>query len=126
MNTETIKETLRLYKYFKNSKYSDIVVNAIDLCYEGKYDEAQNKLKELPTTKMLLESLVSKLKGKSVYTGLNKVVEKKTEDELEELKSISSLKTHCIIEAKSSPEYFLLLDEIEGKYQSLKESILNV
>lgn len=126
MEKQIIQDTLRLYKYFKNSKYSNIVLEAVDLCYQNKYNEAKEILVQLPSTKVLLEELVGKLKGKSVYTNLVRVLEGKEVNDIQELKTISSLKTHCIIEAKDRPEYFLLLDEIEGKYQSLKESILNV
>jgi len=126
MDKTTISEVIRLHQYFKDSKYSSIINEAINLCYEEKYEDAKIQLTKLPTSKELLIELIEKLKGKSVYTGLNKVVEGKTDNQIENLKVISSLKTHCIIEAKDRPEYFLLLEELEETYKSLKEGILNV
>lgn len=121
----TIQLTSQYYKYLKNSKYAKQISEAIDLCFNGRIDEAQKILDSLPTTKQLLTDLVEKLKGKSVYTTLNKILEGKADNDLITLKGISSLKTHCIIEAEKNPEYLLLLEEIDKKYYEIRNSLIN-
>lgn len=124
MSVQTLQKTLEAYKIFKRfPKYVETVSEAIEYCYNGEYGKADEMINKLPTVKNMLSELVEKLKGKSIYTGLKDLMEGKLEDTLSTLTVLSSLQTHCIIEAKKNPEYILLLEEVERKYNSLREKL---
>ena len=81
------------------------------------------ELDKLPSTGVLLERLVEKLKGKSVSKTLRKIQEGKTEDNLITAKGLSSLLTHIFIECeKGNTEYRILVPSIIEK---LNEVVYN-
>jgi hypothetical protein len=103
--------TKKLYiieKYFRGSKYNALVDQCLEHYNKHNYKSLDECLSKFPSEDKLLENLVEKLRGKSVYVGLKKVTEGKAND-LDEIKSISSLITHVIIESKDNSEFKLLL-----------------
>ena len=77
-------------------------------------------LDRLPTRDQLFESLLTKLKGKSVYKTLRQIHEKTEVSDLTKLKGISSLITHCIIEIEGGrKEFGMLLPTLLEKLSEL-------
>ena len=112
MNKELCFKLLTAEKYFKGTKYSKIVARANRAWdYDGLV-ECEKELNKLPTEKDLMKALLEKLKGKSVYRTLKKIQENKQLTSFTELKGLSSLLTHVIIECEKSPEYRLLVPSI--------------
>lgn len=100
-------------KYFKGTKYQPAVDLArYSFTYLQDYNNCEEALNHLPTEKQLLEALVGKLKGKSVYRTLRKMQEGKLQNNLTTLKGLSSLLTHTVIEAEKKPEFKLLIPSI--------------
>jgi hypothetical protein len=97
-------------KYFPNHPKSKLV----DRLYrENKFDEVREALSSFPTYESLLSTLVSKLKGKSVFTTLKKVAENKETDKYTKLKGLYSLSTHACIECENgNSEYKLVLHRL--------------
>jgi len=101
---------------FRGSRYEQIVNEAVWLYLEGKRTLAEAKLNLLPSGKDLLERLLEKLKGKSVYTTLKKVSEGKAKNDWVQAKGLFSLGTHICIECeKGGLEYKRLLREVYEK-----------
>ena len=110
-------------KFFKGSKYNDIVEMA-KLCLDcGKLEECKKALSKLPTKEQLLSKLVESLSGKSVYRSLKSINEGKSEYSL---KAISSLCTHVAIEIeRGNVEYKCLLPNIMEKINAEVYKVLN-
>jgi len=66
-----------------------------------------------------LQTLVQKLKGKSVYVNLKQIAEGKCKDPVREVIGISSLLTHSLIEMQKNKEYKLLVANLYEKLGSL-------
>jgi len=95
-------------RYFKNTKYDDLLNQTLEFYNKNNFKGLDECLKKFPDDNQLFETLVKKLQGKSVFDGLKDLM-KENKDKLDYAKSISSLYTHCCIEAKKNPEYKLLL-----------------
>lgn len=113
MSIELIREMQLARADFSGTRYDHVLSSADRLFESGDLEGCKNKLKELPTVKVLLEELVEKLKGKSVYRSIQKIVYGDKSDTLLEMKGISSLITHSVIECeKGNREYMLLIREL--------------
>jgi len=121
MSNLIIEKVLEQYNKYKDTKYSYVVSEAIDLCFNEQHEKALAKIESLP--KVMLADLVEKLKGKSVYTGIKDLLEGRLDNTIDNLKVLSSLKTHCLIEMKTNPEYKELLEIIENKYLEIRGKI---
>lgn len=109
---DTVLKNLTRAEYFVNSKeYGPIVEKAKKLYKQGKITESVLEMSYLPDEDVLFEQLYRKLQGKSVATGLKKVLEKKITNKYAAIKVYSSLLTHIMIEAEQGDESYLLLTE---------------
>lgn len=116
----------RLYqaeRFFKGTQYQALVSSAWSSYQVGDLDTAESLLAKLPTPEQLLTDLVERLKGKSVYDTLKRIVEGKGESNEEHLKGLFSLGTHTVIEIEQGRrEYKSLLPLI---YKQLGEVLAN-
>jgi len=105
-NFEIFDKLTEVEKFYTDTQYA-YLVPAVEACVDaGQYVEAEKLLNRFPTKKELLDSLVEKLKGKSVYRTLKKLSENEVEDSSTMLKGLSSLLTHITIEVeKGNKEY---------------------
>jgi len=100
---------------FEGTKY-DTILDEMSISYiDVDYDAFDASYENLPTPKDLLETLLKKLKKKSIYVGLRKVLEGKDDSIEQSIISISSLITHCTIEVKENKEYKQLLPDLYKK-----------
>jgi len=107
-------------RYFATDQYQTVLSLAESFLSQGNLVSCSNMLDRLPTKDQLLESLVAKLKGKSVYKTLRQIHEKDGVSPLIKIKGISSLLTHCIIEMESGrKEYGILLPILLEKQSEL-------
>lgn len=112
-------------KYFTKKEYADIVERAQYLFEEGQFNSCEKELEKLPNYVQLLETLVEKLRGKSVHKTLRKLQEGKVSDDLLTAKGLSSLLTHVIIEIeKGNNEYKVLVPNILEKLSEISYNIL--
>jgi len=118
-----IDRLLRAEKYFGDSSYEHIVREAKIKYHNDCFAECENILDKFPTEKQLLEKLMNKLKGKSVYTTLKGIQEGKIKDNYTKLKGLSSMLTHVIIETKVNPEYKILIPFVVNKINELSYHI---
>ena len=100
----------QIEKYFNYDHYKEDVAKVIR-AYDSN-DEALEKLCEaFPTLKDLLRDLLFKLRGKSIYKNLKKVVDGGEVTLERRLIGLSSLATHAFIEAeKGRKEYIMIAD----------------
>ena len=114
-------------KNFHNSKFQSIVERAWK-----RWDGAEscinavcNILNKLPTDQQLLSSLLKKLKGKSVVKTFERIGKGETSD-FQELKSISSLLTHVVIECEhGNLEYRKLIPLLLEKINNVAYRVLS-
>ncbi|KKK57059.1 hypothetical protein LCGC14_3058320, partial [marine sediment metagenome] len=115
-NTDYLKLLDRLFeaeRYFTGEEYRSIVSRARQLFNSDGFDLCVGELDKLPSSGVLLERLVKKLKGKSISRTLKKIQEGKVEDSLTTAKGLSSLLTHIFIECeKGNTEYKILVPNI--------------
>lgn len=66
----------------------------------------------------LMESLLQKLQGKSVYRTLSEVTSGKGRNKCRELIGLTSLLTHCLIECEQgNSEYLVLVEFVNTQIQ---------
>ncbi len=123
-NMELFSKLQRAEKYFVREEYKSIVDEARKLFENGEFKSCKKQLNRLPSDLDVLNALVEKLKGKSVYKTLKKIQEGKVENDVVTAKGISSLLTHIIIECEHGNKEFALL--IPGILEKLSETIYNV
>lgn len=111
---ELLDRITKAEKYFSDTDYSSIIQTCSNLFKRGKLILCEKELEKLPTEDKLLEELVQKLRGKSIYKTLEKI-EEGEKDVFVILKGLSSLLTHCVIECKSNKEYLMLVPVIVNK-----------
>lgn len=102
----------RLYiaeQTFTNTEYEPVIKEASQLYKAGKLSVCIEKLDSLPTEDDLLTQLITKLKGKSVHTTLEKIRKGKNVNEYTKAKALTSLLTHCLIEMECGRKEFRLL-----------------
>lgn len=103
----------------RTGKYQSIIDGLSAAYIEGDIKEFNQLYKVLPTERELLEKLLKKLKKKSIYTGLKKVLEGKDQTIEQQKIALSSLFTHIVIEEKKNPEYIILEKTILNKLKKL-------
>lgn len=125
LRTQNLRNRLEeCKKYFPDLKYRTLLSLAESYLDHGRFSSCENMLNHLPTKEDLLESLVAKLKGKSVHKTLKQMCEGKNTPPLTCLKGFSSLLTHCVIEMESGhPEYGILLPMLLEKQNELVYSL---
>jgi len=108
---------LELHRLYKDTDKIGLLAEAEKLLFDGKEQEAETLLKQLPTKDQLLANLLETLKGKSVADTLKKVLNGKCKNLYEGLKGMASLMTHLCIELeKGRMEYRDLLEEVYGTF----------
>ena len=113
---ELLNRLVLAEKYFVSEKYKDVVRLASKAYQKDCLDVCEKMLDKLPTKEQLLLQLISKLKGKSVYSTLVKIQEGKSKNDYTTLKAVSSLLTHCVIEVeKGNKEFGILIPEVYEK-----------
>ena len=106
--------------FFVGEKYKTSLSLASHLLEQGQLGACKDILDKLPTKDELLETLVVKLKGKSIYKTLWRIHENKDVDSLTKVKGLSSLVTHCVIEIQAGgTEYGMLLPILLEKEEEL-------
>jgi hypothetical protein len=106
--------------FFTGEKYKTSLSLASHLFEQNRLAACKVILDNLPTKDELLETLVAKLKGKSIYKTLRRIHENKDVDSLTKVKGLSSLVTHCVIEMQAGgTEYGMLLPILLEKEEEL-------
>ena len=107
-------------KYFTCERYRTLVSLARSKFIAGNHSACEALVAKLPTVESLLEELLEKLKGKSIYRTLEKIHKNESVSALVKLKGLSSLITHTVIEMeKGNTEFGLLLPSLLEKTQTL-------
>jgi len=104
-----------LSRKYANTKYSVLIDEATTAYIEDNYKKLDEIISKFPDDISLLEKLVAKLRGKSVYTNLKKLLEHKETSIEQELISTASLIVHVGIEIKEDKEYKSLLPDLYKK-----------
>ena len=100
----------------KSTEYeSKLIEEASEAYIRGDYDMIDEVIQKLSGDFKLLEMLITKLKGKSVYTGLKNLMEGKDQSNEQAIISTASLISHCAIEVKENKEYRKLLPDLYRK-----------
>lgn len=112
-----------LKRCFDGTRYS-YLIRQIDKAYaEGDSKKLSDCISQLPNEETMLAELIEKLKGKSVYKTLKRVMYNKTPSYVA-LKAMLSLATHIVIEIeKGRGEYCLLLESVFARCAALMEEI---
>ena len=106
---------LNIVRDFKETKYNHLIDDVIKAYIHEDVEKLDESIKRFPTYKQLLETLISKLKGKSVYTNLTKIFKGENVVKEDKAIAISSLITHCLIEMKTNREYRMLIPDLHKK-----------
>jgi len=107
-------------RYFSYSPdYSKSVKEARRLFDDCAFSTCSKKLKKIPTVDQLMEQLVERLKGKSVYKTINRIIKEGKVDPIDRIKGLSSLLTHAMIEMHDNPEYAAVAKVVLERLNSL-------
>lgn len=126
-NREEVKDDMTLLekiakveRVYRGTKFDSKVDQLLEFYHKGSYKAVEATLAEFPDEVKLLEVLVEKLKDKSVYQTLKKIIENKPISHIQKLKGMFSLGTHVAIEIEQgNKEYKLLLPLIYEKIGNL-------
>lgn len=111
-------ELIRADNFKTSVEYSGYAFNAKVLYDSGNIDECKKELKKLPSNTQLVQDLIERLEGKSVYTNIKRIVEGKETDKYRIMAGYSSLITHAIIECEHGREYYMpVVEELISKLQ---------
>lgn len=112
-------------QHFANTQYSHIVKEADRFFQRGEKGLCLAQLSRLPSAKELLAELVDKLRGKSVYKTLERA-KRNGRKGLVELKALSSLLTHAVIECEQGRlEYRRLIPLLLEKLNNVGFGVLS-
>lgn len=93
-----------------------LIDEAMKAYVKGDYQRIDEIIVRISPDYKLLESLVQKLRGKSVYTGLRKLIEGKDQTTEQAIVTVASLMVHSALELKENRiEYRKLLPELHKK-----------
>jgi len=107
---------LRITREYIGTKYEPLVDEATAAYVSGDYQKIDEVVKKFPDDIYLLETLVNKLEGKSVYTNLQLLLEGKETSTEQAIISTASLITHVAIDLKEgNKEYRRLLPSLYAK-----------
>jgi len=109
------KIILELNRKYVGTKYEKLVERASAAYILDDYKKLDKIIASFPNMITLLEKLITKLKGKSVYINLEKLLERKDTSVEQELISMASLIVHTGIEMKENKEYKFLLPDMYTK-----------
>jgi hypothetical protein len=110
------KRLFTLNKYFTSKVYENLLQETNQAYLKSDFKKLDELMSRFPTDKQLLGLLVEKLKGKSVYTTLRKILEGKIKNQAALTKGLSSLITHTLVEIEQgNPEYKILLEDLMKK-----------
>lgn len=121
-----LEKIARVEKAFRGTKYDSDVDQLFEFYHKSNFKGIEEVLKKFPTEEQLLAELIEKLKGKTIYETLKKVVSEKIKDPAIVAKSLSSLLTHTLIEIEQGKkEYKMLVPVLYERlgqilYQALK------
>lgn len=122
MDDKLLKRLCEAEKYFIGTRFERCVKEALR-AYDNDESAASEALNKLPTKEQLLQQLIEKLKGKSVYQTLRKIDAGRNTPE-DFLKAMFSLGTHIVIECQQgNKEYRILLPLIQ---EQIGELIYNI
>ena len=114
------QKLVELRRQFDGTKYNSLLVEYCDAYISNNAKKMDIVLKKFPTEIQLLESLVEKLRGKSVFSNLKKIIRGESIDNVNHAVGISSLMTHVLIEIKQgNKEYKILLPDLYSKLGKL-------
>jgi len=114
---------LKLSREYTGTQYESLVGEAVDAYVREDYKKIDEIMTKLPNDIKLLETLIKKLEGKSVYTNIAKLLEGKDQSVEQAMISTSSLITHCAIECKENKEFKRLLPDLYNKLGVLIKQI---
>jgi hypothetical protein len=97
---------LNINRQFSGTKYDVLVDEATKAYIRGDYKKIDEIIEQLPNDLILLEELVSKIHGKSVYTNLKLLLEGKETSTEQAIISTASLITHVAIDLKEGNKEF--------------------
>lgn len=102
LQIDVLRQLEEARQFFANTQYSHIVKEADRFFLRGEIKLCREQLNRLPSSKALLDELVNKLKGKSIYKTLERLQRRdgRKGKGLVELKALSSLLTHTAIECE--------------------------
>lgn len=107
---------LKITREYAGTRFQPLVDEATAAYVSGDYKKIDEVVKKLPDDIRLLEELVEKLRGKSVYTNLQKLLEGKETSTEQAVISTASLITHVAIDLKEgNKEYRRLLPSLYAK-----------
>jgi len=109
------RKILELCRRKSTEDESKLIEEASEAYIRGDYDMIDEVIQKLSGDFKLLEMLITKLKGKSVYTGLKNLMEGKDQSNEQAIISTASLISHCAIEVKENKEYRKLLPDLYRK-----------
>ena len=100
-------------KYFTGTKYQPVLSEILRSFSVGDKAQLNSGLERLPTWETLLNELVEKVKGKSVYKTVKRISEGVEVSPWEKTKGLFSLGTHAAIECENGNlEFKLVVDKI--------------
>ena len=114
-NKEYSQKILELCRRKSTQEDADLITEAMKSYVRGDYEKIDEILLKLDDDYKLLETLISKLKGKSVYTGLKNLMEGKDQSNEQAIISTASLISHVAIEMKEHKQYRKLLPDLYRK-----------
>ena len=118
--TELTSRLLLAEKWFTGTRYHNVLYAAQVFYLSDHLELCEEELNKFPSFEQLLEKLVSKLKGKSVYKTIMRIQEGSAANDYTTLKGLSSLLTHVTIEMeKGNKEYGILLPTLLEKISDL-------
>jgi len=106
---------LELRRQFDGTKYDNLVNEYINAFIKGNKESMDKVIGKFPTEVQLLETLLKKLKGKSVETNIRKVFRDEKINKVDTEIALSSFYTHICIEMKQG----------NTEYKNLKKDVLN-
>jgi hypothetical protein len=111
------KKLLELQRQFDGSiKYAPLLNEYVEAYVDRNNMRMDKVIRKLPTDVQLLEELMEKLKGKSVFTNLRKILRGDEINEIDRKIALSSLYTHLCIELKKGNlEYQRLCEDTLSK-----------
>ena len=116
-------KVLQLTRADKTKVDQKLVDEAITSYIQGDFKRIDEILMQLNPDYQLLESLIVKLKGKSVYAGLKKITENRDASTEQAMISTSSLLTHVLLELRENKAYRKLIPDLIKKLQVLEEKL---
>jgi hypothetical protein len=110
---------------FRETEYNYLITQA-NACWQVcNWDGVRECLAKLPSSKQLLDELMAKLKGKSIYKTFERIGKGESSD-IQQLKSISSLLTHVVIEIEQGHrEYRKLIPTLLEKINSISWNVMS-